>query len=477
MSANLLESRGRFWLENDAIPEGHFAPRNSVSGDLTILPNGRSKLNLDSALALNGREGFLGRVFSKSKVDGSICGYLFDGRKYVQLTELLGAGWNFGGGGPIRESYFADRCLVSSEAFATGKLPRFRWLDLPLDGYEDWIGRGRIQVKNGRHSITAVYPREAKFRWDVDGSPLELHQWLEGDGGEDLKSISWRERALLKFGFSQAGLTLDEAIVRASQMEDLLVLLADCNRGLDFFSLRISRNSKPVKVYYTRMGRGNDEEVKWLNSWFNFGDCLDYFGNLSGNWFKICSEFGPGVHLYLGNRRGHSMYAEHRFASLIWGLESLHRLSHIPSSNSKQSKKVQRILDQINSTRDRKWAERFLPLTSEPALPQRLIDLFAKLPLALEKKQLSDFAQRCGKRRNDVSHFGGVREPDGYDDFWNDIVDLSRALDLLYHAILLQLAGVPDLDIERHFMSGRNAYAARAVLSQCGLDLQGAQAG
>jgi len=93
------------------------------------------------------------------------------------------------------------------------------------------------------------------------------------------------------------------------------------------------------------------------------------------------------------------------------------------------------------------------------------------LPIGLTSAELTAFATRCTKRRNDVSHFGGARDGAGYDEFLEDIEALNGALDLLYHARILQLIGLPPADLRWWFLEGFREYQMRLVLQRAGFSL------
>lgn len=369
----------------------------------------------------------------------------------------------------MSEKFVAGQSLVASEAFVPGHEPHFRWLDVPLDGYEEWLGRGGIDVSQRRSRITADYAKIPVLRWKVAGMPLELHRVLEGTAGTERNSLTWREAAFVRMGYLNADLTADLAIERVGRLEDLLVVLADCDNGVGFPTLRRTRSEPAVRFYYTRSGRTAENPAEWHKAWAKFDGISDRFGEILDAWLRKYEIHGPGFHLYLGNRRGYPMYPEHRFASMIWGLEALHRSIYPPANNPKQAAKVKRILDQIGSEKDREWARRLLPVTSEPALAARLAELFSSLPIGLGRGDFANFAERCAQRRNDVSHFGGVRVPGGYDAFLTEIVILNSAIDLLYHALLLKVVEVPDLAIHRRLIDGPHSSAARDVLKKSGI--------
>ena len=99
-----------------------------------------------------------------------------------------------------------------------------------------------------------------------------------------------------------------------------------------------------------------------------------------------------------------------------------------------------------------------------------MFDLFSSLPLNIKKDDLKEFSARCARRRNDLSHFGGVREKkDDYSDFVLDIVYMSNALDILYHAKILQEIGIENDHITGAVCGGLQRYNHKATLAWVGI--------
>ena len=460
-----LDSRGYFWPSTEVVPDGRIGPPSALSGRLRIRADGVSELDLDGIMPtadLNRR------IIVPGPVDGSVAGVLTEGGRKVLLEDVSGNGARVGGG-PSHEQLVANRCLVADTRSVEVSRTKFRSLELPLDGYEDWLGRGRITASDRKRSVTASYSKPSVARWKLEKMNVELARYLAGNAGDQLSSIAWCEHAVLRIKPKPARITVDQAIDVAQRTEDLLILLADCNRSFDFPRLRVKPGEPGVRLYFARSSRSKEERAKWDKVWVPFGACDDQFGGILETWLEKHEIYGPGFHLYLGNRRGHPMYWEHRFASLMWGLESLHRSLVPTKENEAQAAKVKRIVEQIAKARDRKWAERHLPKQSEPTLATRIADLLSMLPLHFDKAEVVCFAERCAARRNDVSHFGGVRRAGDYNDFIQDIVKLSGAIDAFYHALLLQIAGVPGERIAWYFLQGVNASLVQEKLLECGL--------
>lgn len=473
MTNDIIDSRGYFWSAEIDFPRDCFAPQQSTTGRFRLRADGFAELDLDASLELANSDDPMKRILHPGgPVKGAICGFLIDAHKHIFLTKLISNGGAFGSISPIRERLTAYRCLVAHDRFKLCPEQQFRWLDIPLDGYEEWTGRGNIHVTESPQGISALYTGKTQpIRWKVGNLSLELHRELRGNGGVALTELSWREIAFLRLGGLKASFTIERAVELLQQIENLIVLLSDHDKRLEFGSLRLYKNSKPIKFYFPRKGRETSDKVLVHRTWVTLDQCKDFFGEVVNNWLRDYKIYGPGFHLYLGNRRGQTMYPEHRFASLMWGLEALHRSLVPEKENPAQKAKVTRILEQISSMKDRKWAQNFLPTKSEPSLANRLFYLFSLLKLDLNKTELTTFTQHCAQRRNDVSHFGGQRHLGGYKDFLEDITKLNKAVDLFYHAVILHVIGVPDWLVKQRFVGGNLDHVAAAILAACGLHI------
>jgi hypothetical protein len=460
-----LDSRGYFWPAGDEVLAGRIGPASSLSGRLRVRADGVSELETDGIV---GTPDFTRRMLVPGTVSSSIAGILTDGGRNVLLSEVSGNGAQ-SGGGPSRERLIARRCLVASVRNVNVAGEGFRSLELPLDGFEDWVGRGGISVDDRKRSVKAAYSKGRPAKWKLREMTMQLARDLRGNAGDQLSALTWREHAELRMEFAEEDLTLDRAVQLTDRVEDLLVLLTDCDRALDFPWLRREGDGPRIRLYFARSSRSTQEKVEWSRAWLPFGACTAEFGGILEKWLVDHEVYGPGFHLYLGNRRGQSMYLEHRFVSLMWGLESLHR-SHVPTkANPALKKKVTRILDQITAKKDKEWAARFLPTGVEPTLAARIFELVSLLPLSFDKTELTAFATWCAARRNDISHFGGVRQHGDYDAFLSDIVRLVPAIEVLYHAILLKIIGVPDDRLAWNFLDGFISKPNELKLSACNL--------
>lgn len=95
--------------------------------------------------------------------------------------------------------------------------------------------------------------------------------------------------------------------------------------------------------------------------------------------------------------------------------------------------------------------------------------MLSMVPISIDKKSLQAFCKTCADRRNDISHFGGLRHEGDYGGFLTELIKKSEALKYLYHIVLLCEIGVqPDL-LRRRFFDGPNSYAMKSALNEAGL--------
>jgi hypothetical protein len=170
-----------------------------------------------------------------------------------------------------------------------------------------------------------------------------------------------------------------------------------------------------------------------------------------------------------------TLYEEHKFINLIWGLEALHRHSHEGKKKPRLGTEiVARIMELVGCefrSDDRRVIRKLLSQVFEPKLAQRLRDMFSELPLEFKDKTLEAFADRCSDRRNDISHYGGPRPGTNYDQFVLELHSLAGALDQLYHALILRLIGISDESLRQVFIHSFKSGQIRPRLLQAGLPL------
>jgi len=164
-----------------------------------------------------------------------------------------------------------------------------------------------------------------------------------------------------------------------------------------------------------------------------------------------------------------TFYVEHRFASLVWGLESLHRRSKPPQVTA-LDEKISRILGDIQLAKDKKWLSRKLANAGEPSLEERLFELFHSLlfPLDVKEDAIREFAKRCANVRNLISHFGGRRDANS-ESLTTEAHELAEVLGFIYHLLLLQELGIESPRLRSLLYDAPSTFRARHWCQRIGL--------
>jgi hypothetical protein len=152
---------------------------------------------------------------------------------------------------------------------------------------------------------------------------------------------------------------------------------------------------------------------------------------------------------------------------MTMGLEALHRATCARQTDEKILSKIERVISEVTLPKDQRWLRKVLK--AEPNLKQRIVDIFASLPLPICKKKLDSFAEECSKKRNDLSHFGTTRDGVLYSEFMSRLIDINEALGILYHLRILQEIGVPDESLAWIFNDGQQSFSMKSKLWNVGL--------
>jgi hypothetical protein len=464
-----LDDRGYFWWADEPVPEGHFAPESAVTGQIQITTNGAANLILDDVLPRTpGRPSLQYGAIPGDAAELAVVGLIRRGQAYVRLEQLSQAGLNFGSARRTSETLKARICVQGSRLIAD--LPPNRYctsVRLSLAGFDEWLQLQNPKIDEGAVELTAHIPRYMERHFEVPGATISIgadaYWWIEGPKTE----IRLRQEGFIIYA-PRSPMTLDEVRDVTRKIEDLLVLLTDCERSLGFPQIRASTVADWCQVSYETLQRP-EKEISRSDLWTLFPELSPDFGVIANAWFSKSVDFGPGFHLYLGNRRGVSIYVEHRFASLVWGLEVFHRTND-PTRNTALTKKIERILSAVDD-RDRRWLENMIKHADEPNLAQRIFSVLSPLPIGFDQAELKRFAKKCADERNTLSHFGGRGPGDDYFEHLRTWTLLIYALDYLYHARILQELGFTDSALREIFWNIYPSARIRDMLARNGLKI------
>jgi len=466
----ILEERGIFWWADEATPEGKFAPDSCVAGLLTIAADGRTSLELDGWL--QSKHGpFSGMVQGELPAEKHIRGLLKGSGNHVLLLGLIRSGGRFSSNKISYERYVATRCLVSETAFAKKYALKFRRLRVSLEGYEEWLRLKALKVARTRQKITATYkkPKKADYRV-LDGNlTIEFELGGKESGSMFGNNLTMNETAAVSLRFNSAK-TLDAIAAEYQHLEEFFMLMTDTNYELPWPSIGLNKDSL-CRFYFTKLENlGSREVPKYYNCIVNFMQIRECFGSLWSTWKKKREELGPGLYLFLGTRRATKMYVEHRFVNLVWGIEAFHRNKYEPAGSPPLKEKVDRVINDVKRSKDRRWLKQQLKNALEPSLGERIAETLGVLPLDLDATRLRTFSDTCARLRNDISHFGGQRQKQGsYTEFITQLHDLSEALSPLYHMLLLHELGIEAKILKWWVYEGFHSYPIKVHLAKAGL--------
>jgi hypothetical protein len=452
VTSKLLEETGYFWWGETPVPDRCFAPETAVIGTLTLDNDGRAQLELEGVFP--NERGAWAALGNEDPIpeDKFIHGVLKTSNKTVRMSNVRRNGGEFKTSGISFERYVAHQCLLGSGPFRDLPQPlTFHRLTVALKGFEEWLWLRGITVERSESGITAGYSVPDKLVFALEDAELQIvfgviGPYLGKHRDSSLTLTEFADVALIPHG----PLPLSDMQAQYVLFADLFILLTGSDFSLEWPILICGEGDEAERfqLYFARPSSREKEPPGPREWWVNFPQIRAKFGELFATWRLRREQWGPGVYLYLGTRRSVSMYEEHRFIMLTWGLESLHRRRAEPArGEDKLKQKIERILGRLEEGKDKKWLVRQLEYAGEPSLEQRIFETLEPLPLDLDRANLRAFAKTCADKRNDISHFGGRRHEGKYDKEIEDLHKKSEALSNLYHLLLLREIGIDDESI------------------------------
>jgi hypothetical protein len=457
--ANAIEERGQFWWFGE---EGQNSSlENSVHGLLVVSEEGQIALQLEGPLWLESPN--VSWEWDASRWLGAekrIVGRLGESGSagYVLLHELLRTDFSLANE-PARQSYEAGFCFKNDRDFPSNfDLDHFSSLRIELEGLEEWLRLEAIDlgeevylgnqveftVKYDRVEIGYDTPR-AKVSIEnlvLGASPFRLFHSLVAR--VDIRQTNW-------LVYEPKGpFALAELQMSFRRLEEIIALLVGQYFRLDWPKLvaKFGESDDWFTLYWKRGPRHEAAPSVFLMM-TTFPLVRDDFGTMLGRWEAGAIKYGAGYDLYMASMQQPLPYPEHQFVNLIWAIESLHRGWQRDQGESprveQRKEKIVQVLSRFLGEDDkklRKWLAGKLRYAYEPKLEDRIVESFQRLPFELDPRELRSFAERCARRRNDISHEGGSRPGEDATEFRSELRILSEALQYLFHGLLLHEAGL-----------------------------------
>jgi ApeA N-terminal domain 1 len=475
VTPKVIEETGYFWWGDTPVPPPQLVPESAVVGKLTLDDDGRAHLELEGVMPNKlGPWAALGSSGAPLPDGKAIHGILKGSNKAVRLLKLQHAGGSFKTNGISYERYSAAHCLLGEGPFQDLPQPMvFHRFTVELKGFEEWLWLRGITAERSESTLTASYSVPDKVIFPLEDGELHIVYGVRGPylGTHRGSNLTLTEFVDVVF-IPHQPLSLADMQAQFMLLADLLILLtgSDFNPDWPELSLGEGEQAERFQFYFTRLV-SRDKELPGPHQWWvNFPRIEKKFGEVFTLWRRRREEWGPGVYLYLGTRRSVSMYEEHRFIMLTWGLESLHRRRAVPArGEDKLQQKIERVLAQVQEAKDKRWLERLLEHAGEPSLEQRIFETLEPLPLDLDKDKLRAFAKECADRRNEISHFGGRRLEGKYDNEIEDLHKKSEALSNLYHLLLLREIGIDDESLRAIAQRSLRAFQIKFSFVEVGL--------
>jgi hypothetical protein len=469
MSDLIIDRRGLFWRGDLSVPEGQFAHDSCISGTLTIDVNGSIELKLDGVFQFNDERRRL--PAEPLPPDFQIAGILFETNERVRLFDILpnsGGGWSTNG--PAFEILWPLICFVGLPGSALGTAPfEIKSLSFPLKGYEDWLWLRNVSQKKDDTGFALSYSLPTDLAYELSSGKLEIIFDVTLHGfGIPYASPQIEEQVFFKYTPNIA-CTVARAAELSRYFDDLFLILTDIDDHLQWPEAIEAGGDNHLTCYYYRRLPARKRNSSYFNLWTTFPQIKEQLGVFVDNWLRKREELGSAFYMYTGTRRAPSIYSEHKFMSFVLGLESLHRRTAVQGSELKE--KIERILASVEDKKDKNWLKGRLKNAHEPSLEQRLYEVLSKLPIAFEKKELCKFAKRCADRRNELSHFAGMRDANKQRTFYDELQLLTQPLDFLYHAVILQEVGLSPEMLQRIFLKSWSAYNIKECLKRAGLSV------
>ncbi len=271
--------------------------------------------------------------------DSIILGYLPHKDSFVRLEKLHP-------GFPLDARF----CLVSpSPLSGTAPIANCTNIKVMLEGFENWLGWmwPNVEETEDKEFILKSGPQK---KWAYDLPTIDADLEIRFDWQVDVRQAAGSLTGLGVMELQpRSPRTLYEVADTVRKIEDLLCLLTDRDRSLGWPQVKRQGDNDWSRFYHYSRSRRGQAEIEIYENWAPFSWIEAQFGSIADSWFAKHKVFAPTFNNYLATRRGSTLYLEHQFASLVWAMEAMSRISDKPTKDRKLCEKIKLLQENIRS--------------------------------------------------------------------------------------------------------------------------------
>jgi hypothetical protein len=356
-------------------------------------------------------------------------------------------------------------------------------LQVPAGGLDEWMRRGGIRSEvisrqSGGTSIAISYEERKRAFAIPDGELMVTTRTSDPTAlgfTAPSSEISFKQETWIQLKIEHRR-TLEEWRRLYLGIEEVLALVMGSYFDLDwpYVTSRHGEEHDWFTFYFRRDASLRSFEPAIHSALLMWAWVEDSLGALVSGWMNCKAQHPTACSHFMTTLLRQDFHLEHRFITLMWSLEVLHRglCPSPPKSLDETTAEVLVALSgQLNSEK-REWVRRKLLRPEEISLEGRIHQLLERVPMPATAESVRRFAMQCAEYRNQLSHFGGPKSHPAPENYYDKLIGLTQAVQVLLNLILLSVSGVSAGTLSRAFSDTPYAKTRLLrILKHAGLDL------
>lgn len=386
----------------------------------------------------------------------------------IETSEVTLDGCKFNRG----NSYFKtglSKSLLRVDRVFTGikydrdEIPRFKILIFSVDGIDEWIGKGKIDVEKlaqGKH-ISLQHPEKVSFNL-ANGMELSIAFRQARSSSLSPREDRITQRTCFKL-VSQDARELDEF---TSVVEKIITFL--CFAIGDIICLdSIEATSKnppplppiqedlgydrigalPINIFYSSQTHSKDKTRIGFNMLFKYERIRNDAERVICNWVNAYEHIAPAFDLYFLAQMKTQPSLEATFLTLVTGLEVFHRrTSDEKHMDEVEFKEIRKTLVNQCPKKERNWFAQKLNYANELTLKNRIEKMMEPFDYLIDDGRRPQLIDSIRDTRNYLTHYDSDLESKAAKG--QDLHILCLKIETLFQLHFLKLIGFNEKEID-----------------------------
>lgn len=309
-----------------------------------------------------------------------------------------------------------------------------------------WFFQNNFKVESNGNGLDIQYTTPEVEEFDIEDFKITFKS-KKNCKGNLYNKITLESNLSIEFSFKEP-VNIADAIDTINHFRNLLSIFN--NNKISCYDIKLlDYKNIDISLILNKMHVEKFTDKEPYDIFIRYSDIKENFKDIVERWYKYKEKIQPIVDYLSYIIEEDKFVVPLTFMTTIQAIEAFLRRTrnNVKIDDNEYKRKVNRILNSLSEEEDVKWLAEILKYANEPALPQRLKEMFIEVNFLVDisSKKRKELCWKICNTRNYYTHFSEDKKKDIMS--IDELFRITNYLKLILRVLIFKDLGISDEDI------------------------------